>query len=515
MKDKKELKVQFVSINNVWRYGNIGMDQLAGYLRGKGFNVHIEYFPNKMKAEEIFEKIWGEYDIYGFSVTSANYSKVCSLCSKIKEKNAKIITSIGGGFATRYYREIFNETENIDYITLGDGEISTEILYNQILLNNGRIENINHYAIATKADTNNKHEFLNTEIKHLPIFDYYERDTEERNSRKVHCIQTKNNICTGNCSFCTERHGKIAYKDINSIVNQIELVVKKFHVKKIFFTDDNILDPNDDYAKQRIRELCEKIISLDLHIAMQCYIKAISLKDNEKDHELLDIMKKAGFVEIFVGLESGNQEDLNLYHKYKTVQDNYTVMKMLYQHQLIPIIGFIGFNPYSTWDKIEKNFQFLHDVRCTYLSNYLYCFVVINKYTKLYDQITEDGLVESGKETYVDIAYKFQDNSVREILEYVKADLIPKLVKLDYELDWVTYSYYEHKIWYDNIIDISDWLEKKKQENLEVIYKYLGKLFLQHDLVAFKNVEEEFWGFFEKQQGELKKIYDWLIELHY
>ena len=72
--------------------------------------------------------------------------------------------------------------------------------------------------------------------------------------------------------------------------------MKKFHVKKIFFTDDNILDPNDDYAKQRIRELCEKIISLDLHIAMQCYIKAISLKDNEKDHELLDIMKKAGFV---------------------------------------------------------------------------------------------------------------------------------------------------------------------------------------------------------------------------
>lgn len=248
---------------------------------------------------------------------------------------------------------------------------------------------------------------------------------------------------------------------------------------------------------------------------MQCYIKAISLKDNEKDHELLDIMKKAGFVEIFVGLESGNQEDLNLYHKYTTVQDNYTVMKMLYQHQLIPIIGFIGFNPYSTWDKIEKNFQFLHDVRCTYLSNYLYCFVVINKYTKLYDQITEDGLVESGKETYVDIDYKFQDDSVREILEYVKTDLIPKLVKLDYELDWVTYSYYEHKIWYDNIMDISDWLEKKKQENLEVIYKYLGKLFLRHDLVAFKNVEEEFWGFFEKQQGELKEIYDWLIELHY
>ena len=39
MKDKKELKVQFVSINNVWRYGNIGMDQLAGYLKKSGENM--------------------------------------------------------------------------------------------------------------------------------------------------------------------------------------------------------------------------------------------------------------------------------------------------------------------------------------------------------------------------------------------------------------------------------------------------------------------------------------------
>ena len=65
------------------------------------------------------------------------------------------------------------------------------------------------------------------------------------------------------------------------------------------------------------------------------------------------------------------------------------------------------------------------------------------------------------------------------------------------------------------LIDISDWLEKKKQENLEVIYKYLGKLFLQRDLEAFRRVEDEFWTFFIKQQEDLKRVYDWLIELHY
>ena len=46
----KNYKILFISINNVWRYGNIGMDQLAGYLRKKGFEIDIKYFSNKKNA---------------------------------------------------------------------------------------------------------------------------------------------------------------------------------------------------------------------------------------------------------------------------------------------------------------------------------------------------------------------------------------------------------------------------------------------------------------------------------
>ena len=53
LKRYDSLKTLFISINNVWRYGNIGMDQLTGYLRSKGFSIDIQYFSNKTLDSEI------------------------------------------------------------------------------------------------------------------------------------------------------------------------------------------------------------------------------------------------------------------------------------------------------------------------------------------------------------------------------------------------------------------------------------------------------------------------------
>lgn len=509
-------KILFISINNVWRYGNIGMDQLAGYLREKGFIIDINYYSNKLKIEEIMKNIILNYDLVAFSVNNSNYQKCCEISKKIKENNSKIFIEFGGGYATRYYREVLYENKSIDFVILGDGEIPFEFILEK-LNKNIMLENINHLSIATHFDYQNrkKMEFLNKEIKHLPIFDYYEKDTKFRNSRKVHCLQTKNNICTGKCSFCTERHGKIFYKDLDEIIKQIRIVYEKYGVKKFFFTDDNLLDPNDKSAKLRILELCKKIEKLNYKLAFQCYMKASSIGNTELDIALLKYMKKVGFVEIFVGIESGNQDDLNLYNKYTTVENNYNIMEKLYKYELIPIIGFIGFNPYTTLEKISKNFKFLCDVKCTYLFNYLYSFVVIDKYVDLYKKIKMDGLLVSNEEEYANVNYEYQDSSVKEILNYIRFHMLPRLNKLDYELDWINYSYEEHKIWYnEKVINYDSYFIKKKQENLAIIKRYLKILFIEYDLNKFKKIENEFWIFFENQQEDLKKIYDSLILLH-
>lgn len=508
-----------ITINNAWKHGNIGIDQLAGYLRSNGYNVDIKYTRTHDDIYDIFKGIKEDYLFYGFSVTSQNVSMCYSLARMLKKYRKNITIDLGGGFVTRYYKEVFGETTDVDYITLGDGEIPTEYLLNQLIEDQhfSTSPQTGHFAVASPNDIVKKNPYLNTEVSHFPAFDYYENDTAVRNSRKVHCIQTKNNVCTGNCTFCTERHGKICYKKISNIIDQIIYVHTHYGVKKIFFTDDNIFDPNDDIGKENVRELCWELLRLKnecgYKLVFQCYIKAISLKDIPEDHNLLELMRQAGFVEVFVGIESGDNDDLLLYNKHTTVDDNYTIIKMIKQHGLFPIMGFIGFNPYSTDKKIENNFKFLYDVECTYLPNYFYCFVNVNKYTAIYDMAKKDSLVISDDTVYTDVQYLYKDTQVKPILEYVRNVMLKELKGIQYETDWIIYSYMEHRLLY-NINDLSAELKNIKDADFQVIKKYLSTLFIDHDLERFKIVADDFWNHFLSQQNRIKAIYRYLVSQH-
>lgn len=513
--EKSHYKILMITINGAWKHGNIGIDQLTGYLRKNGFNVDIIYCHKRDRIEEIFQKIKDEYNFYGFSVTSSNYEMCKNLACLLKNYSNDNVIDFGGGYVTRYYREVLRDVPSLDFITLGDGEIPTEYLLNQLIKNPNYIlhKKTGHDSVASRNDVDSKIQFLNTVIDYLPAFDYYETDKPERNARKVHCIQTKNNVCTGNCSFCTERHGKVCYKNIDFIIEQIKIVHDRFGVHKIFFSDDNIFDPNDINGKQHVKQLCMALKNLNFKMAYQCYIKAISLKDTSEDNEILALMKEVGFVEVFVGIESGDDDDLKLYNKFTTVEDNYTIIRILKRHELTPIMGFIGFNPYSTFKKIANNFKFLIDVECTYLSNYLYCFVNVNKYTSIYDMIKKDNLMLSSDEEYINISYDYLNSEVTPILRYIHDNMLPKVESIDYELDWVCYAYEEHKVWYDDILDYSEELERCRKEYFEVLKKYLSILLVDHDLERFKIVEDDFWEFFSKKQILLKEIYDYLISI--
>lgn len=515
----KKFKILFISINSVWRYGNIGMDQLLGFLRKQGFNIEIGYFRSKESAKNIYMQIQRGYDLYAFSVNISNYSKCVKISEMIKEKEPYASIVFGGGYPTRYYREILKETDCADYLVLGDGEYPSLYLYDRLArVKEEKTKNIaiDHPSVASADNYRNKEGYFNSEITWEPAYDYYEKDDNFTNSRKVHCIQIKNNVCTGNCSFCTERHGKIVYKNINQVVDQIEYVYQNYKIEKVYFTDDNILDPNTQKAKQHLRELCIELQKRKMKLSYQCYIKAFSLKNTEEDHALLSLMRDTGFVEIFIGIEAGNQEDLDLYNKFTTVEDNYEIIKLLREHDIFPIMGYIAFNPYSTRDRIRQNFRFLCDIKCTYLHNYLYSFTVINKYTALYEMIKKDKLLLSDESKYVGVEFSFQNEEVKEVMEYVQDKMIPRLRKLDYELDWVTYSAMEHEVCHaENLIDYRPILEKQKEKDALWIKEHLGLLFEDFDVGAFENVEEDFWNYFENEEKLLKMIYEYYISLHY
>ncbi|MGL5749436.1 MAG: B12-binding domain-containing radical SAM protein [Paraclostridium sp.] len=508
---KNNYKTLLVSVSNVWRYSNTGIDQIGGYLKINNYNFDIKYYNRGENATEIINDIPIDFNLYGFSVHSSNYKKCCTIARHIKKINSNAKIVFGGTFSTLYYREVMEECEFLDYITLGDGEKLLQVLIDY-LSEEGKYKLLNK-SIVSKNDYIDKVPYCNKEISYSPVYSYYENDIPERNIRKIHCIQTKNNICTGKCSFCIERKGPIVYKSIDIIIDEIKHVAQNFGIKKIFFTDDNILDPDNKVAKMRMRELCYRIKELNMDLVFECYIKAVSLKDNEEDNELLDLMSKTGFATIFVGIESGNNEDLILYNKKSSIEDNYRTIQLFNKHNISMLMGFIYFNPYSTLETVRRNYEFLTDIKSTNLFHYISTFLSIHKYTAIYQKTKNDNLLNNDFGILNNMSYEFKDKEVYKIVEFIRNNMSERARNLEYELDWI-YSYYRECIVINpKALKYDEEFKKLKENQFLIMQRFFYKLYIINDLEKCNIEVDEFLEYFEGIQNRLSEIYKDLVLL--
>lgn len=518
--NKENYKMVLVSVNTTWscgtvgKFGNAYIDQVAGYLRNFDYLIDLKYYRKKVEEEQICADIQNNYDFYGFIVTETNYKKCTNIAKEIKHYNPNSLIVFYGSFPTIFYKEIFNEVKELDYIVLGDGEKPTKLLIEKLLSDRVNASgSLEIPYIASRYDLKDKRQYFNDEMAYLPAMDFYENDSSENNAKKIHRIQTKNSVCSGSCTFCSERHGKIVYKDTKRIIEEIKLVHEKYGVRRFFFNDNNLFDPNDQIGKNHVWELCSEIEKLNFKASYQCYCKASSLQDTPDDHKILSLMKKVGFNMVFVGVESGNQEDLELYNKLITIENSRTTISMLKSHGLFPILGFIGFNPYTTKEKIRKNFDFLCELECSYLSNYLYSFVNIDKYTGMYEYIKRDGLLKQ-PDAYFHVDYDFADKSIIPLVNYIREEMQPKTFDISYEVDDVYHTYLDCKVWNNSNDGYLEILNEMKLKDFEIIKKYLSILFVEFDIEKFRKVENNFWNHFEQNQNKLREIMAYINALY-
>jgi radical SAM superfamily enzyme YgiQ (UPF0313 family) len=106
--------------------------------------------------------------------------------------------------------------------------------------------------------------------------------------------------CPYNCEFCCikDYYGKYVERPIFSVMFDIERLVSKFGVVNIKWIDELFF-----YKPDRVRELCEKIISEGFKLNMWAYARVDTV-----DSDLLPLLKKAGFRWLCLGIESGNEE---------------------------------------------------------------------------------------------------------------------------------------------------------------------------------------------------------------
>ena len=116
--------------------------------------------------------------------------------------------------------------------------------------------------------------------------------------------------CPYNCDYCAVNSiwkRKYRTRSIENIVDEIELLIKRYGVKEIHFEDDNLT-----LNRQRVIELCDEIKRRNLKFSWAC---PNGIRIDTLDEKLLKRMKESGCYSISFGIESGSQKVLDDVHK--------------------------------------------------------------------------------------------------------------------------------------------------------------------------------------------------------
>jgi len=401
-------------------FENLGIERIVPYLRNKGYEADYEYLFKDDTTNDLNNKL--ACDLAGFSFYPNTYDFTCE-CIKRAKKYGSIVL-VGGKYATDNYEELLNNVTDIDAICLGHGELPLLMLLS--MMNDGKsfMECVNEipYFINANKDAKSSKIYVSN-INDLPLPD---RKKYLNSSKTKELFICDSHGCSGRCTFCSNCQNMKKYS--TRTPEDIFIEIKELHTS-YGITQFNIMSNSfDDFGKkgkEKIDVFCDMLFNEGLKISLSCYLKGNFLS-NEEDEQLLDKMVKAGFSHVFIGVESANNDDLLLYGKQASQMDINKLLVYLKKHsnETLTSYGFIMLNPFSTIDRISKNYTFLSDNKNFSLENYISLLYVYPE-TKMYKICQEARVLLPDFDSRHPLSYKVIDNAVREIYDFIINTLWP------------------------------------------------------------------------------------------
>ncbi len=336
---------------------------LAGYIQSE--DVEVKIFDGEVELlnqRDLSEKImsWNP-NIVGLTATTPDTNLAIEVFNYIKIKNNTIKTVIGGPQASARPDDL-RKHKSIDYIVVGDGEypltriIEHEIghklekadtnvrdkYFSQINLNKGESNNpviIRGYPESLTGLPMPAHNLLD--------YSNYQFTDPTRGAVIAASIMSSRG-CPFNCAYCFHDRN-LRNRSIDLFIDEIVYLAKRKNVKYFYIYDDTFT-----VNKRRVLEILDRIISLELNECnFQCLTRAELL-----DEELARKMKRANFMRVSMGVESGSEKILKAISKGTEKEDYIKACKLLLKYGVETRGSFMLGLPFETKETVEETIEF-------------------------------------------------------------------------------------------------------------------------------------------------------------
>lgn len=272
-----------------------------------------------MSYDDITERVKEEEpDIVGISILTVEAINASLVAKAVKKANRNIKVIAGGPHVCARPEETIRDP-NIDFIVIGEGEITTAELVNA--LEKGKQLN-DVRGIWYKKDNiifKNKPRPFVKDLDELPFPAWdimnlekyfkalkYLQGSRSYEEREVGIISSRG--CPFACVFCSIRLSMgrgFRPRSPENVISEIEYLVNEYGVKHIGFEDDNLT-----FDKERINAICDLLIEKSLNKKIT-WSTPNGVRADTLDEDLLRKMRKAGCTVIAVSPESGSQYVVN------------------------------------------------------------------------------------------------------------------------------------------------------------------------------------------------------------
>ncbi|MFL2915469.1 MAG: B12-binding domain-containing radical SAM protein [Nitrospinia bacterium] len=382
-------------------YPKLGLLYVAAYYERETGNTatFIDCPPENVSEETMLARVREiKPDMVAMSIMTFNLLDALRTAKVLKLENPSLKVCLGGPHVNLYPKETLSLPE-IDYVVFGEGEriftrltLALEKEEESLSAINGLGWKKNNVPYINPAET----ELLDLDklpfpARHLVDVSSYQHIIGE--GRQFFTIQATRG-CPAACTFCDIRKTKFRIRSPESVVDEIEELVK-MGVDDLFFVDDTIT-----IDKKNVLAICNLIVERKIKINFK-----ISARVDTINPEVLAALKKSGCYRIHFGIESATPKHLQYLQKGQTPEKVERAIKMTRNAN----IGFFAYMmigiPHETKEEMFATVDFAKKLKPDYAQ-----FSICTPYPKveLYYQMLNEGIVPE------DYWQKFAENPTPE-----------------------------------------------------------------------------------------------------
>ncbi len=304
-------------------------------------------------AEVILEK---KPEVVGFYTICNTFHMVVAVSEVIRKRNSDIFIFYGGPHATLTAKKCLETFDFVDLICLGESEKSILPLMDEIF---GKRDFSSVPGVSYRYGNEIRQNPCAPLLADDELTNYTQYDLGEILKHKDARVMIEGGRgCPFQCTFCsTSRFWKRQFrvKPVPVLISEMDKYYEMYGIRS-FSIQHDMFTAN----RKHLVSFCNSLIEKGSPYVWRC-----SSRVDVLDHEVIELMKRSGCLEIYLGIETGSERMQKVIKKNLNLDNAMDRIRYMINQGIVPTVSFIYGYPDETIEDYEKTLTMLRKVFLT------------------------------------------------------------------------------------------------------------------------------------------------------